>query len=338
MIKTNVAMGSFQPSPFRSNFWIRGGHLQTILSIRPESASGLSPRSHFVEVSDGDRIILHEDSPPGNEEGAPCVMFVHGLSGCYSSPYMQRFALRFLKRGFRVFRVDMRGCGAGAEYADHLTHAGRSQDLMDAMNYIATKYKHTELFIAGISLGGAQLLRAVGRVGACLEQAPTWFPRLKKVAAVAPPIDLIRCSDHMQKLKLRLYNYYFIRSLLKRLPKRLQSNAAFQKEMQLPRPRTLRELDDRFTAPLSGFKDAMDYYQKTSCNQVTAKITVPTLVLASRDDPIVPSGCFTEDPSIWSKTTHVMLTEKGGHAGYIGPNNICWMDEIIEQWLVGSAH
>ena len=65
-------MGSFQPSPFRSNFWIRGGHLQTILSIRPESASGLSPRSHFVEVSDGDRIILHEDSPPGNEEGALC--------------------------------------------------------------------------------------------------------------------------------------------------------------------------------------------------------------------------------------------------------------------------
>ena len=327
-------MKSFQPMPFRSSRVIRGGHLQTILSIRKESASGLEPRKHIVEVSDGDRIVLHEDSTDDLGVDSPCVLFVHGLSGCHSSPYMERFARRFLARGYRVFRIDMRGCGAGSDLATHLTHAGRSQDLLDALTHIANQYPASELSAAGISLGGAQLLRAVGRIGAGLQEAPDWFSRLNKIAAVAPPVDLLRCSDHMRKLRLRLYNYYFIRSLLKRLPKRLWDNESFQREMRLPPPRTLRELDDRFTAPLSGFRDAMDYYQQSSCNQVTQHIFIPTLVLASKDDPIVPMGSYLDNSSQWSPSTQLLLTESGGHAGYIGPRSTCWMDAVIEQWLV----
>lgn len=320
--------------PFRSSRLIRGGHLQTILSIRHESASGLAPRKHLVEVSEGDRILLHEDTTGSLSEESPCVLFVHGLSGCHSSPYMERFAKRFLGRGFRVFRIDMRGCGAGAELAKHLTHAGRSQDILDAISHIASAYPKSDLYAAAISLGGAQLLRAMGRVGAGLDEVPPWYFRLKKIAAVAPPVDLLRCSDHMRKLRLRLYNYYFIRSLIKRLPKRLWDNTEFRKEISLPTPRTLRELDDRFTAPLSGFRDAIDYYRQSSCNQVTAHISVPTLVLASEDDPIVPVGSYLDNSSQWSPSTQLLVTKSGGHAGYIGPQQTCWMDAVIEQWLI----
>lgn len=327
-------MKPFQPSPFRPSRLVPGGHLQTILSIRAESASGLVPRQHFVEVSEGDRIVLHEDDRDDLRSDAPCVLFVHGLSGSHASPYMKRFAMRFLRRGYRVFRVDMRGCGSGADLADQLTHAGRSQDVLDALSHIAAHYPSSDLFAAGVSLGGAQLLRAVGRIGAGLQKTPDWYSRLRRVAAVAPPVDLMRCSDHMQKLRLRLYNYYFIRSLLRRLPKRLWDNEAFKREMSRPAPRTLRELDDRFTAPLSGFRDAIHYYSESSCNRVTREINVPTLVLASKDDPIVPVGSFQEAPSQWSDTTHLLITPHGGHAGYIGRNNQCWMDEVIEHWLV----
>ena len=278
--------------------------------------------------------MLHEDKTEAIGEDSPCVLFVHGLSGCHASPYMERFAKRFLSRGYRVFRIDMRGCGEGAAYAKNLTHAGRSQDLLDALSHIASLYPTSELYAAAISLGGAQLLRAVGRIGAGLDEIPNWFSRLKKIAAVAPPIDLLRCSDHMRKLRLRLYNYYFIRSLIKRLPKHLWENKTFQKEISLPAPRTLRELDDRFTAPLSGFRNAIDYYQQSSCNQVTTHISVPTLVLASKDDPIVPVGSYLDDVSQWSPATQLLVTKSGGHAGFIGPKSTCWMDDVIEQWLI----
>ncbi len=327
-------MKSFRPAPFRSNWLIRGGHLQTILSVRSESANGLKPMAHRVDVSEGDQILLHEDTPESSNPESPCVLFIHGLSGCYCSPYMERLATRFLGRGYRVFRIDMRGCGAGAELADNLTHAGRSQDVLDALCHIAMMYPKSKLAAAGISLGGAQLLRAVGRIGAGLQEIPDWFSKLKKVAAVAPPIDLVRCSDHMQQRKLRLYNYYFIRSLLKRLPKRLWNNAEFRREMELPPPRTLRELDDRFTAPLSGFSDALDYYEQSSCNQVMNSIKVPTLVLASQDDPIVPVDCFPDPERSWSGSAQLLLTRSGGHAGYIGPKKKSWMDEVLEQWLI----
>ncbi|MDC0295301.1 alpha/beta fold hydrolase [bacterium] len=292
------------------------------------------PQPHYVGVSGGDTIVLHEDRPKSVSSDSPCVLFVHGLSGSHASPYMVRFAERFLSCGFVVFRVDMRGCGSGAEMSGQLTHAGRSQDVIAALSFIAERYPQSDLYAAGISLGAAQLLRAAGRVGTGEDASPSWFHRMRKIAAVAPPIDLLRCSDHMQKRTLRLYNYYFIRTLLSRIPERLQQDEIFQRQMRLPRPRTLRELDDRLTAPLSGFDSALDYYQKSSCNEVASSITVPTLVLASEDDPIVPVGCFTDDSMQWSPSTHLMLTKSGGHAGYIGPGRICWMDSVIEKWFV----
>ena len=39
---------------------------------------------------------------------------IHGLAGCHTSPYMQRIARKLNHRGVRTFRMDLRGCGAGA--------------------------------------------------------------------------------------------------------------------------------------------------------------------------------------------------------------------------------
>ena len=201
---------------------------------------------------------------------------------------MVRLANRFTRLGHRVFRADMRGSGAGTALARQLNHAGRSDDLMLALGFAAKMTESGQLQAAGVSLGANQLLRGVGRIGAGLDETPTWFSRLERIAAVAPPLDLLRCSVNMQRLSRRLYNYYFIRQLLHRIPSQVRERDDCQAILAGPRPKTLRELDDRMTAPLSGFVDAAEYYDFASAKHVVMHNPVETLLIAAEDDPIVP--------------------------------------------------
>lgn len=331
-------MTEFQPPPFDPHFLIRGGHLQTIVSIRSSLGTDLKPKRHTVTVSDGDAIVLHEDRPAGWRSGDGSMLLIHGLSGCHAAPYMLRLADQLTRQGICVFRMDMRGCGAGHDIAANLTHAGRSEDILAALSAIAQQTKSGPITAAGVSLGANQLLRAVGRVGAGLDAKPEWFDRLVRIAAVAPPLDLQRCSDNMQRLLLRPYNYYFIRALLLRTPERVKQRTDYQRQVAAGRPKTLRELDDRFTAPLSGFADAVEYYSASSANQFTPHNPVPTLVLAAADDPIVPIGCFVDAKDQWSDSTQLVVAKTGGHVGFIDRQRGSWMDQLLSAWFGQSSH
>jgi predicted alpha/beta-fold hydrolase len=185
----------------------------------------------------------------------------------------------------------------------------------------------------GVSLGANQLLRAVGRIGAGIDTTPAWFDRLQRIAAVAPPLDLQRCSDNMERWILRPYNYYFIRALLARAPARVRQRDDFQQSVLAGRPKTLRELDDRITAPLSGFADAAEYYTRSSATSVTLHNPVRTLVLAAADDPIVPIGCFVDDKHQWPDSTSLVVSKTGGHVGFIDRRKRSWMDRVMEAWF-----
>ncbi|MDB4476581.1 alpha/beta fold hydrolase [Rhodopirellula sp.] len=326
-------MQEFEPPPFDPHPFFRGGHLQTIAATCQISADRLNPIQHRVPVSDGDSIVLHEDCPAGWVSGNQSILLVHGLSGCHAAPYMLRLAERFLQLGTRVFRMDMRGCGAARPLARNLAHAGRSDDVVAALDVIANKSADGPILAIGVSLGAGQLLRAVGRIGRGDSKKPAWFERLERIAVVAPPLDLRRCSINLQRLWLRPYNYYFIRALLESVPPGVRERAEFQNAIIQRRPRTLWELDDRITAPLSGFDGARDYYDQASACRVANFNPVPTLVLTAADDPIVPVGCFADDPGLWPSSTRLIITPTGGHMGFLDRRRKCWIDEAVLSWF-----
>ncbi|MGB7348174.1 MAG: alpha/beta fold hydrolase [Pirellulaceae bacterium] len=326
-------MISFDPPQFKSHALIRGGHLQTIFSVGQTESPPTGTVEIPVELPDGDRVVLHDDCPSSWKPVQASLLLIHGLSGCHGSPYMIRLANRFVKQGWRVFRMDMRGCGSAWALARQLSHAGRSDDLMVALGEMAKRTQTGPMHAIGVSLGANQLLRAVGRIGAGLDQRPGWFDRLKRIAAVSPPLDLQRCSDNMQRSSRRIYNHYFIRHLLGRIPKRVAQRDDCQAILNGPRPRTLRQLDDRMTAPLSGFVDAAEYYEFASACHVTAANPVETLLIAAADDPIVPIECFTKPINKFSPSTHLLVSSGGGHNGFIGPQKISWLDGVMKQWF-----
>ncbi|MCC9599591.1 alpha/beta fold hydrolase [Stieleria sp. JC731] len=324
-------MATFIPPPYQPSRLYRGGMLQTLASLRRPVVRAPESQQHIVQLPDGDSIVLHQS---GQCDGRVILLF-HGLSGCHQSPYMVRLASRFYQAGWTVYRVDARGCGAAREMAVGISHAGRSEDVWAAFDFVGRQHRHARISAAGVSLGGNQLLRMMGRLGEGIEGAADWSDRVGRIAAICPPIDLARCCENMQRRSRRFYNRYFIRALLKGLPRRVREREQFQKAIGQGIPRTLFELDDRLTAPLSGYSGAADYYQQCGAIRVVDSNRWPTLVLAAEDDPIVPATCF--DAVNWHQRTQFILTPTGGHAGFIDRDGKCWMDEVVFQWIDRGA-
>src|SRR5207302_8279592 len=99
------------------------------------------------------------------------------------------------------------------------------------------------------------------------------------------------------------------------------------------RSKTFREFDDAATAPLHGFKDADDYYTRSSSLQFLGRIATPALCVNAEDDPFLPPEVLPRVRAAASPSIELRVTQRGGHAGFVtgsAPWNCrYWADELI---------
>ncbi|MEM9365113.1 MAG: alpha/beta fold hydrolase [Planctomycetota bacterium] len=316
--------------PFRPHRLWRGGHLQTLVGVGAKDATHSLAQTcrHHVTVSEGDRLVLHEDCPPNWDAAHGSVLLLHGLCGCHAANYMLRFAVRLFEQGVRVFRLDMRGCGASESTCQTITHAGRSEDVVAAIEHIAAKIvvEPSPIGIVGVSLGGNQILRAAGRIGAGFQMSSQGWSRVDRIVAFAPPIDLQSCSDAMERWSCRIYSHYFIRNLLRRARPELLNQIGMNPRLRRS-IKTLRLLDRHVTAPLAGYRDERAYYADASAVGTLEHIAVPTLIVAAQNDPLVPVKMFQQaEPST---CVRIHLMKEGGHHGFVQAGGHAWTDDVV---------
>jgi predicted alpha/beta-fold hydrolase len=306
-----IRMDAMAVPPFRPHPLFRGGHAQTLAgAYLPGVPVPYRAKRHTVRLPDGDSLVLHDDRPPFWRQGDRAAVLVHGLAGSHGNQTMARTAAKLCRRGVRVFRMDLRGCGAGVGLARLPYHAGRSEDAAAALARTAEICPGSPLALVGFSLGGNIALKLAGESG----EAPPG--KLDRVIAVAPPIDLLRCSLNIGRGVNRVYDAAFVRRLVanvRRQPRHMPARARLGKGHV---PRTLLEFDDRITAPLGGFASAEEYYARSSAGPLLASIRVATWMLAAEDDPLVPAAIYAA--ARLSDHVELSLTRHGGHLGYFG--------------------
>ena len=103
--------------------------------------------------------------------------------------------------------------------------------------------------------------------------------------------------------------------------------------MPCSRARTLYEFDDLVTAPVHGFRDANDYYERSSSLHYLARIRAPTLLLSARDDPFLPARVLDEvrDIARANPSLHLEFVERGGHVGFIS-GTLPWRPFYYGEW------
>ena len=80
---------------------------------------------------------------------------------------------------------------------------------------------------------------------------------------------------------------------------------------------TFKAFDREVTAPLNGFRDETDYWAKTSCQNFLKSIAIPTLLIHAQDDPFFPGKMLPMDVIQNSQHLEVLMTQHGGHLGFI---------------------
>lgn len=319
------AKWKFHAHPLMAN-----SHLQTVLGIFwPHRLTLGQTVKHFVPVDDGDQIVLHEDPPATADDSPPIVLLIHGFGGCHSSIYMHRTVEKLAERGYRCFRMDMRGCGAGDVVSRMPTHCGQWQDVAAALNRIAELYPERDTQIVGFSMGGALTLNMLAETG----HAPVG--NLKRSLIISPPIDLMQNERSFRAGMGRLYDMFFVKLIWKQNLNRWKLNPDMAPAEIPESPKRLRELDEMVTAPDGGFRSAEDYYVQCSPGPKLAAIRQPVTLISSEDDPIVPIGPLLG--STLSPSTELVTTDRGGHLGFLASRNgdpdFRWLDWRILDWL-----
>jgi len=316
---------NFQPHPLLAN-----GHLQSIAGIRwPTKFAPYQAIQHPVPLADGDQLVLHEDAPPAAHENTPIVLLIHGLAGGFFSTYMRRMTEKLTTRGYRVFRLDLRGCGAGEAVAKSPTHCGRSSDVASALDYLAKLYPELPTSLVAFSMGGTLTMNLLAEAGEMR------VGNLQRSFVICPPIDLTHTEQHFRTFWGRRYDQFFVRLIWEQVLRRWQHFPEIAPSQIPKRPKRLRDIDELIIVPTGGFASVEDYYQQSSPGPKLASIKQPLTLVFSEDDPVVPIEPLFD--SVRNSSIETITTRHGGHLGFLAGRHddpdFRWLDWRIIDWL-----
>ncbi len=238
-------------------------------------------------------------------------MLVHGLEGSSESGYMLGLAERAFVAGWNAVRLNQRNCGGTESLTPTLYNSGLSGDYRAVLAELIERDLLPEIFFAGYSMGGNLVLKMAGELAGA---APR---QLRAVAGVCPCVDLGLCADAVGLPRNFIYQEHFVRSLKKRMQRKAELFPGKYDLGPMARVRTLREFDDKITARYCGFRDATDYYTRSSALRVAGEIRVSTLIVTAQDDPFVPFASFSDPALANNAHIRVIAPEHGGHCSFI---------------------
>ena len=134
---------------------------------------------------------------------------------------------------------------------------------------------------------------------------------------MSPSLDLSACADRLEQRENRIYMSSFLHSLRRRIRRKQRRHPNIYDARGLRSVRTIREFDERFTAPHAGFRDAADYYAQSSALPLVARIRVPTLILHAADDPLIPASSFLDPSLAENPDVLLVMPPRGGHVAFI---------------------
>jgi hypothetical protein len=315
---------SFDLPPFRQRFPWWGADLQTLagrLRAAPFAPNSCCSERLSFRLHDGDVLLASLDRPATAQPARPLVLLIHGLTGWEQSLYVQSQARLLTERGYCVLRLNLRGAGPSRATCRGHYYAGRSQDLRELVSLLPTELTRQGLAVVGYSLGGAMLLKYLGEEGAA---AP-----FVAAASVSAPIDLSATCRNMMRPRNRLYHRYILAEM-KREATGEGAQLSRKERANVLGAETIWHYDEGFIAPRHGFDGAEDYYERCKPVRFMPAIRVPTLVLASLDDPWIPGPLYSSYDWAGNKALIPVLTDRGGHVGFHGAgDHRPWSDLVV---------
>ncbi len=335
--------------------WLPGGHAQTLYGAFCAQHPAIWFVRERVDTPDGDFVDLDwcgpglnpneqpDGQPTPHESGLvgtaarrwvdiadwprlpadnPALILFHGLEGNSLSPYMQAIAHAFRSQGWIVVAAHFRGCSGVPNRMARAYYSGDSAEIAFMLDHVRGRLPQARWHAVGVSLGGNALLKHLGEAGRGIQG-------LQAAAAVSVPMNLPACGQRLSDTFLgrQLYSRYFLHSIRRKIFEKAQEFPGSIDVMRTQHMRSLREFDDLYTAPMHGYRNALDYWTRAASLPLLPGIRVPTLILNARNDPFVPEASL---PGSRDTSDDVLLHQpgQGGHAAFVTgmfPGNLHWL-------------
>ncbi|MCX6856875.1 MAG: alpha/beta fold hydrolase [Verrucomicrobia bacterium] len=313
-------------SSFFSPPLLEGGHRQTILPVvlprRFKSWQG----QERLELPDGDFLDLswRQNRHPR------LVILSHGLEGSAGAIYIRGMADTLHRAGWDVLAWNYRSCGGIENRLMRSYHSGESGDLRTIVGHAAQSYQ--KIALVGFSLGGNITLKYAG-------ESPTHSAICASIA-ISAPVDLASSAQVLDvDPKNRLYLQRFLRTMKAKTLLKARRFPELRERLAgrdgVAAVQTIREFDERITAPVHGFADAADYWARASSLPYLQQIQVPALLLNARNDPLLAAPSFPEALAESSTLFHLEAPANGGHVGFLDFNAGLqpWHERRVQSFL-----
>jgi predicted alpha/beta-fold hydrolase len=310
---------------YRAPVWLPGGHLQTLY---PALAIGHAPQAYRRERWDSpDGDFIDVDFVDGAPD-APFMVLFHGLEGSSRSHYARALMAAAAARGWSCAVPHFRGCSGQPNLAPRFYHSGDAPEIDWILRRLRARAQG-KFYACGVSLGGNALLRWLGEWQHAAEFVDA-------ACAISAPLDLARGGAALSRGFNLLYTRVFLDTLKpKCLAKLVQYPGLFERDALLA-ARDLYQFDNVVTAPLHGYRDTDDYWDRASAKHVLGDIRVTTLVLNARNDPFLPAMHL---PRTASASVTLDYPAHGGHVGFaLGPlpGRLDWLPRRMMAFLEGA--
>ena len=317
---------------FRPGLLLRNAHLQTVLASSKMRVLGKNPMASaaqetIFETPDGVRLLGYY-SPQFRCVSKGLVILLSGWEGSADSTYVLCTGRQLYREGFSIVRLNFRDHGNSHHLNEGLFYAVLLDEVYHAVKEAAKLGEGRPVFLSGFSLGGNFALR-IGRK--CIEKP---IPELKHIVSISPVLDPDKATDRIDRNPMILK--YFLKKWRRSLNKKERLFPDAYDFSNLMHANSIRGMTDLLLAQYSAYPSSKSYFSEYSIlGSASQDIVIPTTIITSEDDPIIPVEDFFELEI--NDRTELIIHPFGGHNGFIdGPFLKGWyegkMVRIFEQY------
>jgi len=296
-------------SNYKKPFYLWNAHLETIIPALTRKIKNISYERERITIFDGDFLDI-DWYKHKNQLSKNLVIISHGLEGSSNRAYAMGLAKVFWDKGWEALAWNHRGCSGEINRKLRFYHSGASEDLRAVVDYVLQNFDYETIILSGFSLGGNMTLKYLG------EENTNISKKIKKSVVFSVPLHLSSCSASLRKKE----NWVYANKFKKSLKKKVQEKSLIMPDKlsieHFKKIKTLKDFDDFYTAPLHNFKNAEDYYEKSSSLYFLEKIQIPTLIINAQNDPFLAPPCFPYELAQNLKNIYFETPKKGGHCGF----------------------
>jgi predicted alpha/beta-fold hydrolase len=312
--------------PFRPAPWARSPHIQTIfgsLSLRVWGPNEMldAARETIVDAGDGVRLLGYHSRQSGRASKGLMIL-LHGWEGSADSTYILSTGRFFYRRGYDIFRLNLRDHGPSHGLNRNLFHGALIAETARAVSAISQLLPGKPVCLIGFSLGGNFALRIA------LRQSTAPIANLRRVFAISPSLDPYKSTLAIDTGPAA-YRRYFLakwKRSLREKQRLFPDIYDFEKVLGLD---TCLAMTQAIMAYYPEFDSYRDYFRRyTLTGPALTPVAIPVTIFTAKDDPVVSVEDFYHLPQNGHLT--ISIQPYGGHCGFLDPFPWgCWYERRI---------